>query len=97
MPRERLPFGTHGSITLHKTRAVCDTADSSHYTGSRATRKRFRHRAGASPNLGVIKPRRAGIAKGTPPLSRMPSARVTMLLRQLASELITRGPNVACK
>ncbi len=49
MPRERLPFGTHGSITLHKTRAVCDTADSSHYTGSRATRKRFRHRAGASP------------------------------------------------
>lgn len=89
MPRERLPFGTHGSITLHKTWAVCGTADSSHYTGSSTTRKRFRHRAGASKesgqgiraknwarNLCVIKPRRAGIAKGTPPLSRMPFTKV---------------------
>nr|DAI28095.1 MAG TPA: hypothetical protein [Caudoviricetes sp.] len=32
-----------------QARAVRSTADSSHYTGSRATRKRFRHRAGASP------------------------------------------------
>lgn len=66
MPRERLPFGTHGSITLHKTRAVCGTADSSHYTGSRATRKRFRHRAGASPKSVRHKTTACGYSKRHP-------------------------------
>ena len=79
MPRERLPFGTHGSITLHKTRAVCDTADSSHYTGSRATRKRFRHRADASPpqkKSGRHKTTACGHSKRHPALSRMPFIQV---------------------
>nr|DAF39194.1 MAG TPA: hypothetical protein [Caudoviricetes sp.] len=36
---------------------MCGTADSSHYTGFHATRKRFRHRAGASIGMGTKKPR----------------------------------------
>nr|DAR96457.1 MAG TPA: hypothetical protein [Caudoviricetes sp.] len=38
---------------IDRARAVCGTADSSHYTGSRAARKRFRHRAGAFIRLGI--------------------------------------------
>ena len=32
----------------YRVRAVYGTADSSHYTGSHATRKQFRHRAGGA-------------------------------------------------
>ena len=47
LPPGAVRSAVYGAID--RARAVRGTADSSHYTGSPTTRKRFRHRAGASP------------------------------------------------